>query len=205
MSTQSSQPVVVRNHDQSAQLVYLDTSPELQHLMGRFRPARYVGARNGAYVLAESNLGLFADFCKHHQIPLVDERHAPVSSRQDALPECFHCGQPARRGTHLAHCPSCGNAWRPIQVAERWREDTTASCPTCHTRQPAGFGWCVRCGAAMPSHTQPRTITRRRTAGPEPIGAILPGLELESGESLTAAMESELAAANSIAAQQDSP
>lgn len=204
MSAQQLQPIVVRNHDKSAQLVYLDTSPELAHLMGRFRPARFVGARGGAYVLAESNLGLFADFARHHQLQVLDERHAAVSSRQSALPECFHCGQPARRGSHLAHCPGCGQPWRPIEIEERWREATTDSCPTCHSRQPAGFGWCGRCGAPMPGHTPTHAITRPGSRQPEPIGAILPGLQLEDGQPLTAAMESELAAANSHAAQQDS-
>lgn len=205
--TQQLPPVVIRSHDQSAQLVYLDTSPDLATVMGKFRPARYVGARGGAYVLTASNLGLFADFAKHHRLQVVDERGSVAAlgplGREAPLPECDRCGQPARRGSRLAHCPGCGNRWQPIEITEHWRDASTDTCPTCATRQPAGYGWCIRCGAAMPAHTPMAVISRGHTE-PVPIGAVLPSLEVSRDERLAAARESEQVAARAVVVQRDS-
>lgn len=153
-------PVVIRSHEQSGQLVYLDVAPDLSSLMGRFQPARYVGARQGAYVLAELHLEVFRRFCEQHHLLLIDERGEPAMQRPPGrdrpLPECASCGQPAQRGARLTHCPNCARPWRAVEVDSRTALDDSlrTACPKCAADQRSGFAYCVRCGAALPTKHQ---------------------------------------------------
>lgn len=181
-----SAPVIIRTHDESTQLVYLDTSPELAQIMGRYQPARYIGKRGAAYVLAQANLGTFADFLAHHGIELLDQRGQVDSSRPAGrdrpLPECGSCGQPAQRGALLRHCPACGARWQPIEPQDSSRpEALVVSCPACDGQQVAGMRYCQRCGHELPAlQAQLVQLRRRQLQDPLPLGQALAELELRA-------------------------
>ena len=172
-------PVIVRAHESQAQLAYLDTGPELSSIMGRFRPARYVGARQGAYLVAAANVEMFRDFARHHHLVIIDERNAATTERpygrERPVPECSHCGQPARRNTRLAYCPACGKHWAPVEVDVYRTDDRLAiACQQCGQAQAAGMRYCQSCGSQLPDSTPLLTTTaRRHLQDPLPIATVV--------------------------------
>jgi hypothetical protein len=115
--------VTIKQHPTNPDIVCLCTPPDMATIMGGFGPARYVGNAppiNGAsYVISTEDLPRFSVYCTNRATHLVDARRTTTTRPAHAeqpLPECIHCGQPARRGTHLEHCPNCGAPWEPVQA-----------------------------------------------------------------------------------------
>lgn len=108
--------VTIHEHEHDKSIVYLDTPQHLASTMGHFRPARYIGARRGAYVLPVAHVPAFRRFASKAGIDILDSRE-PVTRREPErpLPECSTCGQPAQRGARLDRCPNCGEVWTPVE------------------------------------------------------------------------------------------
>lgn len=150
--------VVTLKHDPSdTTVVYLSTPLDMANTMGGFGPARYVGANapipGVSYVVARDDLPRFVSYAQHHGVTIVDTgaaRRAPRPPWSEApLPECTHCGQPARRGAHLEHCPNCGAPWQAVEVGTHHPDHHPglhAKCATCGAYTPVGFAHCTHCG-----------------------------------------------------------
>jgi hypothetical protein len=181
--------VIIRNHDRDPNLAYLDTPPTLSSTMGRFRPARFVGARNGAYVVRLDQLAAFERFAATSGIVLLDKRGALATDRpygrEHPLPECALCGQPAKRGARFRYCPACGEEWHPIEPVPVADADAlTIQCESCGRRQTRGFAHCGHCGVELdadPEDPDPflRGPRRERLDEPVAIGAVLQELPLD--------------------------
>lgn len=139
-------------------LVYLCTPPDMATTMGGFGPARYVGntppIAGASYVISTEDLPRFQVYCTNRGVQVLDSRstskaHRPYG-REAPLPECTHCGQPARRGTHLEHCPNCGAPWFPIELGAPYAQPMwdTRVCDQCSSSTPSGYSHCVNCGSA---------------------------------------------------------
>jgi hypothetical protein len=139
-------------------LVYLCTPPDMASTMGGFGPARYVGNTppipGASYVITTDDLPRFQVYCTNRGVHVMDSRGGGKPEkpygRNAPLPECTHCGQPARRGARLEHCPNCGSPWDPIElgapyIRQQW---AVVVCDECSSETPSGFSHCIRCGAA---------------------------------------------------------
>lgn len=151
--------VTLKQQPTDPDVVYLCTPPDMASIMGGFGPARYCGntppISGASYVISTDDLPRFRVYCTNRSIKLIDARgattiHRPYG-REAPLPECTHCGQPARRGARLQHCPNCGTPWEPIELGapfhpgNRW---PTRVCDQCSTDTPTGYSHCIYCGAA---------------------------------------------------------
>ena len=181
--------IIIRNHDRDPNLAYLDTPPTLASTMGRFRPARFVGERNGSYVVRLDQLATFERFSATSGIILLDKRGALAIDRpygrEHPLPECALCGQPAKRGASFAYCPECGEEWHPVEpVPIADAESRTIECGSCGRRQTRGFAHCGHCGRELDPDPDDPDPFLRRGAGvkldePLPIAAIIQELPIE--------------------------
>jgi hypothetical protein len=173
----------IRLHPDDPRLVLLDTPPQLATTMGRFEPARFVGMRNGAYMLPADLLDSLTTFARHHDVLLTDERATSTTGSERGrvvgparpLPQCANCAQPTRRDHQPAYCASCGHPWQPIEHQGHAGDRDREHCTTCGATQSPGFGYCQRCGTTM-THTPappPMPATpRKRLEDPLPIGAV---------------------------------
>jgi hypothetical protein len=164
--------------------VLLDTPPALATTMGRYEPARFVGMRNGAYMLPAHLLDSLATFARIHDVMLVDERNTTTHNDRGRvvgparpLPECANCHQPAKRGHQPAHCAACGHPWQPIEHQPYTGNDASDQCTRCLATQTPGFAYCQNCGTPLqqPNHapSPPLTVvTRAHLDEPLPIGAV---------------------------------
>jgi predicted RNA-binding Zn-ribbon protein involved in translation (DUF1610 family) len=137
-------------------VVYLCTAPGMSSTMGGFGPARYVGntppVPGASYVISRDDLPRFTVYCANRQVSIVDSRTAPSAhrpyGREAPLPECLHCGQPVRRGTHWEHCPNCGMPWQVIEVGAPYSQPNrnVTDCQQCGRSTLVGFAHCTHCG-----------------------------------------------------------
>jgi len=141
-------------------VIYLCTPLTMANIMGGFGPARYVGSAppvtGASYVISTDDLPRFRVYCHSHSVTLVDARTTANSTanrpygREAPLPECTHCGQPARRGARLQHCPNCGAPWDAIELGAPYAPGNqwpSLTCDQCSTATPAGYSHCIYCGA----------------------------------------------------------
>jgi hypothetical protein len=149
--------VTLRLHPTDPDLVCLCTPIDMAHTMGGFGAARYVGNAppiNGAsYVIGSDDLPRFRVFATHHATHIVDAR-TPTNviplGRGAPLPECTHCGQPARRGARLNHCPNCGAPWDATEIGAPYSRGwigAVTTCDQCSSDTPSGYAHCIHCGA----------------------------------------------------------
>lgn len=150
--------VTLRDTPGNPDVVYLCTAPDMASTMGGFGPARYVGSNppvpGASYVITTEDLPRFTVYAANRSVSIVDNRGQDMPrrnqpyGREAPLPECTHCGQPARRGTRLQHCPNCGAPWQAIEVGAPYSRnaDTHVVCDTCHAHTPQGYSHCTHCG-----------------------------------------------------------
>lgn len=151
--------VTIRQHPTEPDVVYLCTPPDMASTMGGFGPARYVGnappISGASYAITADDLPRFRVYCTNRSVQLIDGRDSTPATRpwgrQQPLPECSHCGQPARRGARLTHCPNCGAPWDAIELGAPYAQQGNGpgiTCLSCGSVTAAGFTHCTHCGAA---------------------------------------------------------
>lgn len=151
--------VTLKQHPTDADVVYLCTPPDMASTMGGFGPARYVGnappISGASYVISSDDLPRFRVYCTNRSVNVIDARGTNTQvrpyGREAPLPECSHCGQPARRGVNLHHCPNCGAPWDPIEVGAPYAHAGNGphiTCDDCQCSTPAGYSHCIHCGSA---------------------------------------------------------
>lgn len=149
--------VTLKQHPTQPQVIYLCTPPDMAGTMGGFGPARYVGnappIAGASYVITIDELPRFRVYATNRSVTVIDARGATEPKpygRGAPLPECAHCGQPARRSAQLQHCPNCGTPWQAIEIGapySRGWSGSVVTCQECSTDTPSGFTHCIYCGA----------------------------------------------------------
>lgn len=169
----------ITNHPTDEQLLLVHVPPHLSRQMGQFPHARWLPSLKAyaVHTAAEAGLNATISYIGAHAI---DERltHPTNQPQPLRMPECTHCGQPARHDAQPARCPACGEPWRPAYrgTAHHHHGGVTQTCPTCSHTQHGRFAHCGKCGAAIPAdppqgHVQ---LPRRKLRDPLPLSQTVP-------------------------------
>lgn len=158
-------------HPTDTRTVLLHTPPGLATDMGRFEPARYDQAHR-AYLVHVDHLAALHRFAATIALHIVDERTRPPGQRP-LMPECIHCGQPAKLTRQPHRCPGCGQPWKPtfVDPGTGHGEAVRQTCDHCGHTQRGRFGYCGACGEPMPADDpdRPHRPPRRHLNDPLPL------------------------------------
>jgi DNA-directed RNA polymerase subunit RPC12/RpoP len=162
----------ITEHPTDPDVVLIDIPYELNAEMRRYEAARMAPELRG-YVLAAEHIDGFTRFAERLNMHVVDERrHAP--NPRPLMPECAHCGQPAKLSSQPEYCPGCGQQFEPYFHAETPGE-SRVSCEYCGHPNKPGFGYCAECGKPMPKIpvTYVRQPSRTRLKNPKRLAETL--------------------------------
>jgi hypothetical protein len=174
--------IKIESHPTRGDLLVVHAGPDASAVMGPFGPARWQ-PKSRAYWMPAKDLESFVRHLDREGATLVDER-ATGGGPSGPLPECRHCGQPARRGVELRHCPDCGGRWEPVVHASGIGDDAArTTCPHCGRAQAGNFPRCQHCGQMMPvrdvTTVRPVIPARPKTTLADPVtfGQVLAGTD----------------------------
>lgn len=149
--------------------------PNAHKFMGRFEAARRTDS--GRYALPADQADNFAKFALLASWQVTDQREQANHEALGPLPECVHCGQPAKRfddhEKRTPHqppkfCPDCGAPWesRIVKVVEQDLH-ATQTCQACGHTQLGAFPRCSNCGAEL-APPEPLAVPQRPNL-PDPV------------------------------------